>query len=442
MDRDEIVGELLNCCKSAIEAILQPGAHADVASASLAILAQFRDVGRAVLQAKVDLEASRLVEKPAPHCGGASIRRVHTRAVRPHTLLGEIAIRVRTFRCDGCGAHLRPDDVALGVPRSGSYTDDVRSVFAPLDAELPHRVACDVLERATGLRLSPHGAQSMTATIAADLRADRPDRERLEDAAVARALGGPDAGLLGVEVSFDGVMAHVDGAWHEAKVGSVVVRRVDPSAAAEQRRGEVLARRVTCVRGSPDDLGRAVVALIAKSGWGDIPVVEVLGDGAPWIWNLATAVFPNAHQTLDWWHLRQHFFAYAGVQWSDAARAEAWVDAKMDALMHDRVGAVLSGLKRTRARGPRAREELAGLVRYVETNQSRIRYALPGSTGFAIGSGSVEGACKHLVQTRFKRAGMRWKGKGFDDVLELRIGRVNGTLDGFWQRARARSLAA
>lgn len=442
MDQDAIVGQLVNRCKSAIEAILQPGAHGDVASASLAILAKFRDVGRAVLQAKVDLEASRLPDSPGAHCQGAAIRRVHTRKVRPQTLLGEIAVPVRTFRCDACDGHVRPDDVVLGVPARGEYTDDVRSVFAPLDAELPHRVACDVLERATGVRLSPHGAQSMAATIAADLRAEKPERERLEDVAVARALAGPERQLLGVEVSFDGVMAHVDGDWHEAKVGSVIVRQVNPEAAADQRRGAVLARRVTCVRGAPEDLGRVVVALIAKSGWSGIPVVEVLGDGAPWIWNLASAVFPNARQTLDWWHLRQHFFAYASVQWSDAKKAEAWVDAKMDALMQDRVGAVLSGLKRTRARGAEAREELAGLVRYVETNQTRISYGLPGSTGFAIGSGSVEGACKHLVQTRFKRAGMRWKGRGFDEVLELRIGRLNGTLDDFWQRARARSLAA
>lgn len=442
MDLDGIVGELVGRCKSVIEAVLQPGAHVDVASASLVILDKFRDVGRAVLQAKVDLESARLPERPSAHCDGAGMRRVHTRRVRPQTLLGQVSIPVRTFRCEGCGSHLRPDDLTLGVPANGEYTDDVRSVFAPLDAELPHRVACDVLARATGVRLSAHGAQSMAATIAADLRAERPDRERAEDAAVSAALVGPLSHLLGVEVSFDGVMAHLDGAWHEAKVGSVVVRQVDPEAPADQRRGKVLARRVTCVRGSPEDLGRAVVALIAKSGWIDIPVVEVLGDGAPWIWKLATAVFPNARQTLDWWHLRQHFFAYAGVQWSDGARAEAWVDAKMDALMQDRVGAVLSGLKRTRARGARAREELAGLVRYVETNQGRICYGLPGSTGFAIGSGSVEGACKHLVQTRFKRAGMRWKGKGFDDVLELRIGRVNGTLDGFWERARARRLAA
>lgn len=337
---------------------------------------------------------------------------------------------------------MRPDDAALGVPASGEYADDVRSELAPLDAELPHCVQCDVLERAAGVRLSPHGGRSMTATIAADLRADRPERERLEDAAVARALTGPQAGLLGIGVSFDGVMAQVDGGRHEAKVGSVVVRQVDPSPSAEQRRGQVLARPVTCVRGSPEDLGRAVLALIARAGWTGVPVVEVVGDGAPWIWNLANAVFPNARQTLDGWHLRQHSFADAIVQWSDAKTAEARVDAKMDALMQDRPGAVLSGLKRTRARSALAREQLAGLVRDVETNQSRISYGLPGSTGFAIGSGSVEGACMPLVQSRFKRAGMRWKGRGFDDVRDLPIARVNATLDGFWQRARAPSMAA
>jgi len=63
-------------------------------------------------------------------------------------------------------------------------------------------------------------------------------------------------------------------------------------------------------------------------------------------------------------------------------------------------------------------------------------------SGFAIGSGSVEGAGKNLVQARFKRAGMRWKTKGFTDVLELRVARLNGTLDGSHRRAATRARRA
>jgi hypothetical protein len=39
----------------------------------------------------------------------------------------------------------------------------------------------------------------------------------------------------------------------------------------------------------------------------------------------------------------------------------------------------------------------------------------------------VEGACKDVIQNRFKRARMRWKPPGFLNVLALRIGPLNGT---------------
>jgi hypothetical protein len=72
------------------------------------------------------------------------------------------------------------------------------------------------------------------------------------------------------------------------------------------------------------------------------------------------------------------------------------------------------------------------LIGYIETNRTRIRYQEPWHSGLAVGSGSVEGACKHIVQARFKRAGMRWTTRGFLHVLELRLARLNGTLQAFW----------
>src|SRR3989304_4179899 len=98
-----------------------------------------------------------------------------------------------------------------------------------------------------------------------------------------------------------------------------------------------------------------------EAGWGGLPVAEVLGDGAPWIWNLAAALFPGVVQTLDWYHLREHFFSFASVQWPDAARAKRWVDAKMDALLVDRVRHVLRALRRLRGRNAEARKQLKDL---------------------------------------------------------------------------------
>jgi hypothetical protein len=39
--------------------------------------------------------------------------------------------------------------------------------------------------------------------------------------------------------------------------------------------------------------------------------------------------------------------------------------------------------------------------------------------GFPIGSGAVEGACKHVVADRFGGGGMRWKLETADPVIQL-----------------------
>jgi hypothetical protein len=60
MDHDLIVESLLDRCKHVIEHILQaPDLHS-VASASLALFAQMREVAREILQAKITLETQQL----------------------------------------------------------------------------------------------------------------------------------------------------------------------------------------------------------------------------------------------------------------------------------------------------------------------------------------------------------------------------------------------
>jgi hypothetical protein len=108
------------------------------------------------------------------------------------------------------------------------------------------------------------------------------------------------------------------------------------------------------------------------------------------------------------------------------------VDQKLGALLTDRVGEVLGALKRMRPWKKAVCEGLAQLIGYVAHNRARIRYQAPWHTGLAGGSGAVEGACTHVMQSRFKRAGMRWKQPGFLNVLALRMASLNGTFEAFW----------
>lgn len=57
-----------------------------------------------------------------------------------------------------------------------------------------------------------------------------------------------------------------------------------------------------------------------------------------------------------------------------------------------------------------------------------------------VGSGIAEAACKTVVSTRAKRAGMRWTPEGLDAVLALRTAVLNDTYDDFWEH-RSRLVA-
>jgi hypothetical protein len=107
-----------------------------------------------------------------------------------------------------------------------------------------------------------------------------------------------------VEIAMDGVMAHIDGRWQEAKVGTILVRRLE-AAPTEPTRGAILARRDVGILGAAQDLAARIKQVIRNAGWESIPMGEILGDGAPWIWNVAEAHFPGVRQTLDYDHLSE-----------------------------------------------------------------------------------------------------------------------------------------
>jgi len=61
----------------------------------------------------------------------------------------------------------------------------------------------------------------------------------------------------------------------------------------------------------------------------------VLGDGAPWIWNLADYHFPGATQIVDLYHARQHLWELAAKLYSaDSKLRKTWackLQRKLDA---------------------------------------------------------------------------------------------------------------
>ena len=165
----------------------------------------------------------------------------------------------------------------------------------------------------------------------------------------------------------------------------------------------------------------------------------MLGDGAVWIWNLASEHFPGAVQIVDRFHAKQHLSDVGkAVYGATSDLARAWARARHDELDAGDLDAVLCAL-RTHAT---ANDDARKCVDYVERNCERMRYPKFRAAGLCTSTGVVEAGCKVAIGTRCKRAGMHWTVAGADAIIVLRCCKLSGRFEDFWERrSTARAVA-
>jgi hypothetical protein len=76
---------------------------------------------------------------------------------------------------------------------------------------------------------------------------------------------------------------------------------------------------------------------------------------------------------------------------------------------------------------------LREVIGYLQGVRQRVPYDEFWNAGYPIATGSVEGACCHLIVDRMERSGMRWKEAGAQAMLDLRAVHLNGEWDDFWR---------
>lgn len=162
----------------------------------------------------------------------------------------------------------------------------------------------------------------------------------------------------------------------------------------------------------------------------------VLGDGASWIWNIASEHFPDAIQIVDRFHVKQHLSdAGKAIFGATSELAIAWAKQRHDELDEGETGKIITAL----AVHADPCDEARKCAHYIETNQLRMRYPLFRNQGLCTSTGVVEAGCKVAVGTRLKRAGMHWTVAGADAIIALRCCKLSGRFEDFWER---RSTAA
>jgi hypothetical protein len=232
-------------------------------------------------------------------------------------------------------------------------------------------------------------------------------------------------------VSMDGGMVHIrEEGWKEIKVGAafdiVMQPQRDPVTGewAEHACADQLS--YTAVLGGVGEFAKALWKLALDA---DIPSADqssVTADGAPWIWNVASDLFPDSTQIVDWYHATQHLSAAGHALYPDnESQAHKWVSQKRQHLFQGDIHLITTSL------------DGAGLSdhsRYFHTHKRRMQYHQFQDDGFPIGSGTVESSIKQF-KARLTGPGMRWSRSGAEHMLVIRAAVMDDSFDDLWASA-------
>ena len=188
--------------------------------------------------------------------------------------------------------------------------------------------------------------------------------------------------------------------------------------------------------------GDMVKAEGIRRGADHVRQLTILGDGAAWIWGIATDKFPEATQIVDLFHAREHLNDLArSLEFMLGDRKDQWLAARMEDLDHGDIDGICRAARVFPLTGVK-KDELDTALGYFEHNAHRMRYRWFRSRGLFVGSGVVESGCKAVIGQRLKLSGMRWTITGADAIATLRCQQASRPEDRIWPARHNQTVPA
>jgi hypothetical protein len=423
-----------------------------IEAAELAIRAGLTRLGRGVLDDLLAADAGH--RGPAVDCGaGHRAQFVSYRDKTTDTVLGPVTLTRAWYHCGECGHGFAPRDGELGVAGE-TMSPGLAKMSARAAAAVPFIPGASLVGELagitlTGRRLGRHAeADGTAAAKVIEAQAAAITARRVIPLAPAPA---PD--MLYIAVDGTGVpmvAAETEGRDGKGDDGKARTREVKLCCAFTQTSTDEDGRPVRDPASSSylatfapaAGFGTLMAAEGRRRGAGHVRQLVILGDGAHWIWNQATAHFPAATQIVDLYHAREHLHELARLlEFMLGSHREAWLAARLDELDAGHISALTGTAREFPLTGAKA-EALDTALGYFENNACRMRYQHFRSLGMFVGSGAVEAGCKAVIGQRLKLSGMHWSRPGATGILTLRCQQASGRWEETWQQPRIRSGAA
>jgi len=381
---------------------------------------------------------------------GKEARYVNRNAKTFTTVLGDITLERAYYYCPSCAHGFCPKDYTLGFDDSSLSPGVTRMVSLVASAE-PFLKGTTLLSELAAVNVSEKGVERTAKKIGEAIAAD-------DVAYVAEKPNPSDTMYVGVDGT--GIPMRKDeltgragkqpnGTSKTREVKQCVVWTADSRDALghpvrDQGSVSYSAGIEGCAWGNSyreEDtpaFAKRVTRELTRTGFSQAKRQVFLGDGAPWIWNLATMVAPQAIQIVDLYHAKEHLSKLANDIFGPGTDlAKKWAGDQHSVLESGNLDAVLNAIGCHKTRPGEIGEKAAKEFDYFTNNRYRMRYDYFRSLGLCVGSGVVEAGCRVVIGQRLKQSGMFWSLNGANAIIALRSSLLSGRFDDFWTRYRA-----
>ena len=462
------------------------------------LAAEGQELLRQLYQDRVDEQAQAEVSEPVVDAQGCERTRKRPQRRELETIFGTVEVTRSGYGAAG-EASLHPLDAQLNLPDE-RYSLEVRRRAALEAAQGSFEEAVETLKRYTGATIGKRQVEELAIRAAQDFAAFYEQRrqgataqgtpEQAETAAATDALG--DDALLVISSDGKGVVMHPEDLRPATRTASkrkpgnkmstrlskgekrnrkrmacvATVYAVAPVVRTPQQMLAVLARDEEAeskasrrprpqrkrVWASLEQEPRQVLQEAFREALDRDPQRQrrwaAVVDGNETQLHIL-AELAERHEVkltivLDIFHVLEYLWKAGHALAAEGSEAlEKWVLQRLGRVLEGRAAQVAAGMRRSATRrrlSAGQREPVDKCANYLRNHQRYLAYDQYLGAGLPIGSGVIEGACRHLVKDRLGITGARWRLRGAEAVLRLRALRSSGDFDEYWRFHEAQEL--
>jgi hypothetical protein len=395
---------------------------------------------------------------------GISYQYVGQRARGYISLFGEVRVGRACYWSQGLGSQY-PLDAVLSLPHS-RYSDWVQEWVSELSLTLPYEEAVKPLSKWLRLSMSKRTAEHINADHAGSMSSYYEGHDRPEPA--------PHDRILVVSADGKGIpMTRQDSPPPEARRGRgqkktakkeatvttlyslapyprcpddiiyALLRDQAPDPAPQPLRPIPTGKQVFGTLAGQEVAFEQLVERITQRDSPQLTHHVALTDGNRGLKRQVQDRLPQFTLIVDIIHVTEYLWETATSLLGETHfMRETWVQDALRSLLEDEFETLLNYLEHHRhlpGLSPSQQTILSKVVNYLRHNRDYMDYQSYLAQGYPLGTGVIEGACRHLVKDRFERAGMRWSLDGAQVMLDLRATQLNADWEAFQKFRRQRA---